>query len=311
MVLSFLAMGLLRQRTAPSQAEFSPKVLQRLGLRRQRVVAPPINRSWVKTAPKTPSLGSLKNLPKFFLMNSELVSNIDKAGLTLESQGDRGTCTIFATKFLVEYELARQSNFTKAYRLNPEYLNWAANAATKTSDDGSSFPAVVDGLDQYGCSNWSDPKVYGGLIPDFDAAYKPSNAIIEKAKLIRKDVGLFQIFTHQTPVLSNDELDMITGLLDAKIPVAVGQQWPSSGAWKTTEVDGYKLSDGTGPVQGAHTMAIVGYRKTPKAPGGGYFLFHNSWGTGGDYDGYLFMSFDWVRNHTYDGCIALPTDWKF
>lgn len=290
--------------------EFNPKLLDGLRISRRRVAPKNVVRDWVLPkvvgVPKVP----LVKIETFYTgLDAEMVSTTRRARLAIEDQGARGTCTIFATKFLAEYEIARQAKFRSATRLNPEYLNWAANAATNTSGDGSSFPAVVTGLGEYGCTAWSEPKVYDGKIASFDPKYTPSAEIQGKGKEIGKQAALLVIFEHSNPVMSDAEMDAVTSLLDAGIPVGVGQQWPKKDMWQSIKVGERTILDGLGATQGAHTMAIVGYKRDPKAPGGGFFLFRNSWGTDWGTEGYHFMSFNWVKNHTYDGCIALPPNW--
>ena len=306
MFLALISMAVTGQSRSPQNPNFSKQMISDMGISTQRRGLAKVKRDWVNpNGFKVANFGP-KNLGKFPLLDVELESNIEKAGIAIEAQGERGTCTIFATKFLVEYELARQAKFQSSVRLNPEFLNWSANAATATSGDGSSFPGVIEGLDEYGCSQWDVPKVYKPFKADFDPKYQPSDSARLKAKSVKEKVGLYQLFTHSSPGLTTKEMIWIDALLKRGVPVAVGQQWPESGAWKTQVVDGVKILDGTGPVKGAHTMAIVGYKKTAKAPGGGYFLFRNSWSEGWGYGGYHFMSFEWVRGHTYDACIAGP-----
>lgn len=306
MFATIVSVALVGQIRSPQNLDFSKKIIVDMGVNTQRRGLPKIQRTWVKPLVFDKAKLGIKLYGKFPLLECQLESNIERANIQIESQGDRGTCTIFATKFLTEYELARQAKFKSAPRLNPEFLNWAANAATKSSDDGSSFPAVIEGLDVYGCSNWNDPKVYQGGIPDFDPNYKPSKTILAKALPLQKKVGLYSVFSHPTAGLTTNDMDTIMAFLRRGVPFAVGQQWPASGAWKTTKIDNWDVLDGTGPVDGAHTMPIVGFQKSNKAPGGGIFLFRNSWGDGWGYGGYHFMSFKWVKEHTYDGCIAGP-----
>ena len=306
MLGTIVSVAFIGQIHSPQNIDFTKKVIIDLGVNTQRRGLTKVQREWVKPLVFNKAKLGIKLAGKFPLLECQLESNIEKAGIAIESQGDRGTCTIFATKFLAEYELARQDKFKSGPRLNPEFLNWAANAATNTSGDGSSFPAVIEGLDVYGCSNWSEPKVYKGGLSDFDPNYMPSKTVLAKALPLQKKVGLYQLFTHPTAGLTANDMDTVIAFLKRGVPVAVGQQWPAQGAWKTSTINNLTVLEGTGAVSGAHTMPIVGYQKLSKAPGGGIFLFRNSWGEGWGYGGYHFMSFQWVKEHTYDACIAGP-----
>lgn len=49
---------------------------------------------------------------------------------------------------------------------------------------------------------------------------------------------------------------------------------------------------------GGHAVAIIGYVNQASAPGGGYFIVQNSWGTGWGYNGYFYMPYAVLSNST-------------
>jgi len=58
----------------------------------------------------------------------DLQPNFERWHLSPRNQEDRGTCPVFATVGIIEYELARVRG--EHTRLSVEYLNWAANGGT-------------------------------------------------------------------------------------------------------------------------------------------------------------------------------------
>src|SRR5579863_200252 len=53
----------------------------------------------------------------------DLRPEIARRGLHIRDQGERGTCTVFATTFLIEYQLAGQMPNSRGVKLSEEFLN--------------------------------------------------------------------------------------------------------------------------------------------------------------------------------------------
>ena len=79
----------------------------------------------------------------------DLRPEIEKLGLAVRDQGDRGTCSVFATTFLIEFHDARAKG-KKDLDLSEEYLNWAKNSANKTDVDGGKFTDIIGGYKEFG-----------------------------------------------------------------------------------------------------------------------------------------------------------------
>lgn len=59
------------------------------------------------------------------------------------------------------------------------------------------------------------------------------------------------------------------------------------------------------PESGGHSMALVGYQDDTNAPGGGYFLLRNSWGTDWANQnyygaGYGVIPYAYIQNHCWE-----------
>ena len=72
----------------------------------------------------------------------------EKFGLRPQSQGRRGTCSVFAVTGVCEFEWSRFTG--KATRLSVEYLNWARHRACPARSDGGCFQHIIAGLHRYG-----------------------------------------------------------------------------------------------------------------------------------------------------------------
>ena len=64
-----------------------------------------------------------------------LRSEFDARGVTVNRQGARGTCSVFAVAGALEFALTPPKG--QATRLSVEFLNWAAHTSTRRTADGS------------------------------------------------------------------------------------------------------------------------------------------------------------------------------
>jgi len=62
-------------------------------------------------------------------------------GIAIRNQGNRGTCSVFAITFLLEYMYARNENY-RSPDFSEEYLNYASNLAIGQYSDGGFFDAL-------------------------------------------------------------------------------------------------------------------------------------------------------------------------
>lgn len=72
----------------------------------------------------------------------DLRPQIRDLGIPIRNQGGRGTCSVHAITFVLEYVYTRHKNL--AYRnLSEEYLNRAANLASGNTGDGDFFENII------------------------------------------------------------------------------------------------------------------------------------------------------------------------
>lgn len=213
----------------------------------------------------------------------DLRSGYSRYGLSVCRQSGP-LCWDYTVVGLLEYELATGRH--GATRLSPGFLSWAATATDHESQAGSNFGRAYRGLEKYGIA----PLELGG---DPDANGKgrtPSAEALEAAGgLGQVDVRWIR-FWNNSERLSSDQFQAIESELAAGHPVAVGMRWPNHTAFVAGKPFLMKVPAENDIFDG-HCVALVGYTKAPDAPGGGAFLFRNSWGEEWADHGYGWMPF--------------------
>ena len=201
----------------------------------------------------------------------DLRGEIARRGIAVRDQRPRPTCSVQVMVFLLEYQYARLLG-TDFSHLSVEFSNHMANVADGTRTDGHCFHNCQHGYDRFGIlreRRWP----YQAQWPyDFDAAQRlvTDEMLCEAAQMLSGGLWLSGRFVKPLdgkPGLSGEQFQALLGLLDQGIPVGVGRD---------------------------HSLAAVGYRMEDSAPGGGYVLFRNSYGTTMDFLGYQEESFDSV-----------------
>jgi hypothetical protein len=240
----------------------------------------------------------------------DLRPEIARFGLAVKDQGDRGTCSVFATTFLIEYQAARTGG-TMGLDLSEEYLNWAKNRANHTDVDGGKFTDILRGYQAFGMVPMRDMPNR----PTFQAAHPvaPTPAVIAAGKqFARYPVTFIKPWNNQRG-LSEPELAATKAALNAGHPVATGIWWLERFETVTVEhvplLKEYPRAANThraasqNPMFDGHSIDLVGYHEGPAFPGGGYFIFRNSFGPGFGHDGYGFVSFRYLRDYANDAIV--------
>ena len=152
----------------------------------------------------------------------DLRPEIKKLGLAVRDQGDRGTCSVFATTFLIEYHDARAKG-KKDLDLSEEYLNWAKNRANKTDVDGGMFVDIIAGFKEFGMVPIKDMP----YMASFDAKHPdtPRESVIDMGKKFPKFPFTFIKNWDNQKGMSEKQLDATKAALNAGIPVATGIWW--------------------------------------------------------------------------------------
>lgn len=237
--------------------------------------------------------------------------------IPIRDQGSRGTCTVFATTFLVEYQKAGMMGVPGGHILSEEYLNWAGNQATGDNTDGGKFTKFMAGFTAYGISSAQAMPylpAYNQASPD-----TPSAATIAAAQAMFPQTYPFTTLKvwDDTKGMTAAELQSVLATLRSGRPVATGIWWLATFATVTVHgvplLKDYPRSANTGsnpPMYDGHTIDLVGFRQSSKFPGGGYFVFRNSFGKSFGDHGYGFVSFQYLRAYANDAIAISPQPWR-
>lgn len=241
----------------------------------------------------------------------DLRPEIEKLGLAVRDQGNRGTCSVFATAFLIEYHTARTKR-VKDLHLSEEYLNWAKNRANKTDFDGGKFTDIIRGYQEFGMVPMRDMPNQAAFHPKHPD--RPTKSVIASGKEFERFPFTFIKRWDNQKGMSEKELEATKVALNAGHPVATGIWWLEK--FETVTVDQVPLlkeyprkdnnnSDPSkNPMFDGHSIDLVGFHEGKEFPGGGYFIFRNSFGPGFGHDGYGFVSFQYIRDYSNDAiCI--------
>lgn len=229
----------------------------------------------------------------------DLRPKVKSLQIAVRNQGARGTCSVHAMTFLLEYMYSTRRKLA-LHDLSEEYLNWAANVVTKKNVDGDFFSNLDLGYQKLG--------IYlEQLVPyraTFDPNFKVPDAYVAIAKTWERLQPEFIKHWNAEVGASRAQLDRVMALLAADTPVAVGMWWPAPGSFAWRSVRGVPLivtptARRVDAVDG-HSVALVGFRKDRAFPGGGYFIFRNSFGPGWGDGGYGYVSFEYLLKFAND-----------
>jgi hypothetical protein len=246
----------------------------------------------------------------------DLRPKIRQYRLHVRDQGNRGTCTVFATTFLIEYQKAGMLPVRGGPNLSEEYLNWAGNQATGADSDGGFFTKFMSGYSAHGIANVRQMPYRAAYDPQHPAT--PNKAAMAAAQAmfpVKYPFTVVKVWDNTTGMTAA-ELQNTLAILRSGRPVATGIWWLNTFA--TVTVDGvpllkdYPRSANTGsnpPMFDGHSIDLVGFRESRAFPGGGYFIFRNSMGTGFGAKGYGFVSFQYIRAYANDAIAIGPQPW--
>jgi hypothetical protein len=216
----------------------------------------------------------------------DLRSEITRRGIGIRNQGGRGTCSIFAMTFLLEYAYTEMLGSGYA-DLSEEYLNHAANVAMGTRDDGDYFSSAAAGYQNFGMIQEGAMVYNPNRVYDFNAVTITPQMYAEGQTLLQNG---FRMEGHFVVPLgeagaTQEQFDAILSYVARGIPVAVGR---------------------------GHSMAMVGFKYDQTQEGGGYVIFKNSYGPTSDENGYKRESFASVKSTVNDAYVfeqPYKVDW--
>jgi len=216
----------------------------------------------------------------------DLRSEIARRGIGIRNQGGRGTCSVFAMTFLLEYAYTELLG-SEYSDLSEEFLNHVANVAAGKRDDGDIFGSVAAGYENFGAIQESEMVYNPNKVYDFNAVTITPQMYGEGQSLLQNGLRLEGHFV--VPLgeagATQEQFDTILSYVAQGIPVAVGR---------------------------AHSLAAVGYKYDQTWEGGGYLIFKNSYGPTADENGYKRESFASVKSTVNDAYVyeqPYKVDW--
>lgn len=197
-----------------------------------------------------------------------------------KQQGSRNTCVAFT--MVAMYRIITQSSED----LSEQFLYWACKQRdTRASPPGMPPPLLKDGrgtLPQFAvqaliedgvCLEAEWPYKYVKLEEDVDNG-RPSEAVRQLARKRRITSGgpLAGNATHSAAICQalSEGLPVLLGVWTYPFWYAGGQSRKAGRV--RARLDGEAKRNG-------HAICAVGYKQDPAAPGGGYIIFRNSYGT--------------------------------
>ncbi len=203
-------------------------------------------------------------------IDSDLESLEDEINLIpyftpIKHQGRRGTCTAHATVALREFMSDKDS-----IDLSEQFLYWYCKENDgRPNKKGTPLRIAFKGLDEVGvCEESTWP--YNPKQTDNEGQGPPPEGAKEEAKK-------YKIESYEK--YDNEDIDGLCALLQEGHPLVFGV--PIYPSWQNyaTQVKGKVFM----PLpnenkRGYHALVLVGYERNEKSPGGGKFIFRNSWG---------------------------------
>jgi hypothetical protein len=220
---------------------------------------------------------------------------------TPRNQGSRGTCVAFASVAFLEFHLAGGEARTKP--LSEQFVYWACKETDKLPTVFGTYLRVARKIlaTRGACraATWK----YETLPVGPTEGQGPPPGAEEEAK--QNQWKQARALTRSQVV----DIDALRKRLDDKEPIVFSvrtfRNWDFQVVQETGEIP--MPLPGATP-DGGHAIVLVGYELSPTAPGGGAFIFRNSWGKDwgrlrgrhGD-GGYGTLFFDYVKDNAMEG----------
>lgn len=227
----------------------------------------------------------------------DLRPEILRRKMLARSQGSRGTCSVFAMTFCIEFLLRKKRVLDEP--LSVEFLNWAKNAATNQTKDGDFFDRIALGYARYGMLPESE-------LP-YARAYSPTPALapelLARAGAMPRLTGRFLKPWSTTEVVTEAQIGEIKRALKRGLPVATGLRWPREGKLKTVNRDGLRVMDfvPASDVFDGHSIVLVGYAQKEQV-----WVFANWAGPDWSDKGFGYLHDSYLRPYLNDAYVFEP-----
>jgi C1A family cysteine protease len=239
----------------------------------------------------------------------------------VKDQEYRGTCVAFATTALLQGFIENHvKSFTRSRQFSEQYLYYRAksNDPNKT-EDGSLFSYALQVLVEHGvCAETYLP--YRGY-NDWG-----HSLLFDKPQSDRRSLDKYAEGSRISDFIHlprHERVATIKNCLRRNLPVGIGvltfqDAWDNDYTIQKGEVELPIVAERDGKqvlmdtCTGAHAITVYGYQDDPDPeitrPGGGSFIFRNSWGNGwasdNDYGrGYGNLPYEYVERYCLDACI--------
>ena len=207
-----------------------------------------------------------------------------------------GTCSVFALTGLLEFEYAKRQE--SVIPLSVEYLNWASNQISGKNEDGSYFSDAVTALKKYGISA---NDLFPYYVKNYNGKVAPSPMAVRDAKKRRSVQAKWIKVWDANTGMSMEQMARVKEQIMGEHPVAIGFRWPKKDNRYRQVVNGMMTVPPVEGVFDGHSVLIVGFKDDPELPGGGYFIFKNSYGKDYGEKGYGKMPYEYVLKYANDG----------
>ncbi|MBM4430047.1 MAG: C1 family peptidase [Chloroflexi bacterium] len=196
----------------------------------------------------------------------------------VRDQGRRGTCVAHACLAVREYLLG-----DRQIDLSEQFLYWAARQEWFSSiifqdRPGALLANGMAALQKYGVCPEADWPYNPTPVPGDEEQGVPPTEVQEKARAYR--------IQRSVPLLSHDVYSLkahLAGGYPIAFTVPTFNYWTAIMVDRTGAIRLPMSTEGTrNPIvwlESAHALCLAGYEDDPSAPGGGYFIVRNSWGS--------------------------------
>jgi C1A family cysteine protease len=196
-----------------------------------------------------------------------------------KDQGQRDTCVAFAMTACVEFrDCPHELPGEDPVALSEEFMHWAVKESDSNRDaKGTRLEFAVEAVKSYGyCEETDLPYQYAPPADDHDPPPEnvikkaASNRIAEARRWKTRSLKEIQNLIHFHGCVAVS----LKVFRDAN-PDSTLTNWHNPATNRTGQVAALPRDGGVHA--GAHAVALIGYTKEDGAPGGGWFVFRNSW----------------------------------
>jgi hypothetical protein len=234
-------------------------------------------------------------------MEPKRVVSMTKQFPSARNQGDRGTCVAFASVAFLEFQLSGGAAKTK--RLSEQFVYWACKDADKIPTVSGTYLHVARKIvAARGTCRGGTWKYESLPVGPTEGQGPPPPVAEQEAK---------QHLWKRARSLTRSEIVDIDGLckrLDAREPIVFSvrtfRNWDFRVVHETGEI---RMPLPGATPDGGDAILLVGYEVNSAAPGGGAFIFRNSWGKdwgrlrGRHGGGYGTLFFEYVKDNALEG----------